>query len=346
MSTTTKLLAAILLCISLNVLADGTEPPAADLPGLIDPAGLKRIEGAVLVGGDQVAYDELALPAGPLKRDEAGNDHPSASLPVAAGVRSRLIYILPAGRSTLEAIRSYQTEMAPAGFKVAWECADDACGASTIFGYNMINQLWPSSAWTFEDASPASCTVGNNIGESRYTALSNASTGAVLGVVAWRPDINSVYCADGAFQKRTGVAVTYISPKAREQSMVSISASEMEKSIAQTGRVALYGIFFDTASATLKPESKPALDEIAKLLKSQPTMKLHVVGHTDNQGGLESNFDLSKRRAASVRQALIGQYAIDGARLTSNGVSYLAPVASNADEAGRAKNRRVELVPM
>jgi len=342
-----KTLAAILLMATpFAALADDTTVPDADLPGLSEPAALKRIAGAVLIGVDQVAFDEVALPIGALNRDDAGNYSPSATLPVAAGVRTRLVYVLPAGRGTLEAIRSYQTEMAAAGFKVAFECADDACGGSSIFGYNMISQLWPSAGWTFESSSPAGCASGNSLMESRYSAMSNAATGAVLGVVAWRPDVNSVYCATGEFQKRTGVVVTYVVPKPREQNMVNVSASEMQKSIVQSGRVALYGIYFDTASAQLKPESKAALAEIAKLLASQPGMKLHVVGHTDNQGGLESNFDLSKNRAGAVRQALISQYAIDPARLTANGVSYLAPVASNTDEAGRAKNRRVELVPL
>ena len=95
----------------------------------------------------------------------------------------------------------------------------------------------------------------------------------------------------------------------------------------------------------IKPESNAALAEIAKLLNSNPALKLHVVGHTDNQGSLDSNFALSKARAQAVSVALSQNYAIAAARLNANGVSSLAPVASNTDEAGRAKNRRVELVP-
>lgn len=343
---TTKFLAVFFLLIPFCALADGTPVPTTDLPGLSDPAGIKRIQSSVLIVRDEVAYDEIALPIGALKTDDSGNDRPSKSFPLASGVRNRMIYVLPAGRSTLEAIRSYQSELASLGFTTLWECDSDTCGASSISDYSMISQLWPASAWTYDGSSPAGCAKGGSLVEQRYAAMSNSETGAVVGMVAWRPDVTSVYCEDGAFQKRATIAISFVAPKAREQNMQLVSASEMEKSIAQTGRVALYGILFDTASATLKPESKSALDEIALLLESQPAMKLHVVGHTDNQGGLESNFDLSKRRAAAVREALIMQYAIDGSRLTSNGVSYLAPVASNTDDAGRAKNRRVELVPM
>jgi outer membrane protein OmpA-like peptidoglycan-associated protein len=111
------------------------------------------------------------------------------------------------------------------------------------------------------------------------------------------------------------------------------------------GRVALYGILFDTDQATIKTESRPALQEIAKLLQQEPNLNLHVVGHTDNTGTFEHNLDLSKRRAAAVKAALTKAFGIATGRLTPNGVASLAPVATNTTEEGRAKNRRVELVP-
>jgi len=129
------------------------------------------------------------------------------------------------------------------------------------------------------------------------------------------------------------------------QDMVVVSSDEMSKAIAATGRVALYGILFDFNKADLKPESKPALAEIAKLLTQEPGLKLHVVGHTDNVGGFEFNLGLSKRRADAVVAALTREYGIAASRLTPNGVASLAPVAVNTTEEGRAKNRRVELVP-
>jgi outer membrane protein OmpA-like peptidoglycan-associated protein len=124
-----------------------------------------------------------------------------------------------------------------------------------------------------------------------------------------------------------------------------VSADEMARTIASSGRVALYGILFDTNKADMKPESKPALDETDKLLKNDPALKLHVVGHTDNVGGLEFNLALSKMRAEAVVATLVKHYGVDPDRLISNGVAYLAPVAVNTSDEGRAKNRRVELVP-
>lgn len=126
--------------------------------------------------------------------------------------------------------------------------------------------------------------------------------------------------------------------------LVTVDAGAMKKAIAETGRVALYGLFFDTGRAEVKSDSRPALDEIAKLLKSDPTLRVLVVGHTDTVGSLQGNQDLSLRRAHSVVDALVKGHGIDAGRLQAVGVGFAAPVATNRNEQGRAKNRRVELV--
>ncbi|MDH3581052.1 MAG: OmpA family protein, partial [Hyphomicrobiales bacterium] len=84
--------------------------------------------------------------------------------------------------------------------------------------------------------------------------------------------------------------------------------------------------------------------EIAKLLKARPKLKLFVVGHTDNQGKLAYNRTLSQRRAESVVAYLNKVHRVKNARLVPHGLGFLAPVATNRTEAGRQKNRRVELV--
>ena len=129
-----------------------------------------------------------------------------------------------------------------------------------------------------------------------------------------------------------------------DSGMVMVDANAMAKEIAATGHVALYGIHFDTNKAELKPESDAALQEIAKLLKQDPNLKLLVVGHTDNVGGYDANLTLSDRRAAAVFQTLTSKHGIPPARLRAVGVGMAAPVAPNETEDGRAKNRRVELV--
>jgi len=121
-------------------------------------------------------------------------------------------------------------------------------------------------------------------------------------------------------------------------------AAAMGKDINATGHVAVYGILFDSGKSLIKPESAQAIGEIAKLLNGQPGLKLYVVGHTDNVGGVESNIRLSKDRAEAVLQALVRDHGIAPHRLLAFGCGLFSPVAVNDSEAGRAKNRRVELV--
>lgn len=125
---------------------------------------------------------------------------------------------------------------------------------------------------------------------------------------------------------------------------IEADAAALGAGIKADGRIAVYGIQFDTGKSDIKPASEPTLAEIAKMLKAQPALKLHVVGHTDNVAGLDLNMKLSKARAEAVVQALTTRHGIAAGRLIPHGVGPVAPVASNDGEPGRAKNRRVELV--
>jgi outer membrane protein OmpA-like peptidoglycan-associated protein len=122
------------------------------------------------------------------------------------------------------------------------------------------------------------------------------------------------------------------------------TATRIERQLNDEGRAIVYGIYFDFASERLKPESQPVLTDIAKVLKQHPTWALAVEGHTDNIGGDAYNLDLSKRRAAAVKQALVADYQIDAKRLDPSGYGASRPKDTNSTLEGRARNRRVELV--
>ena len=124
---------------------------------------------------------------------------------------------------------------------------------------------------------------------------------------------------------------------------VTVDAAAMGKEIAATGKTVIYGIYFDTGSATIKPESESALAEMTKLLQGDADLKAFVVGHTDNVGALELNLKLSADRAAAVVKALVTR-GIAPVRLKAAGVGPYSPIGSNSTEQGRAQNRRVELV--
>jgi OmpA-OmpF porin, OOP family len=125
---------------------------------------------------------------------------------------------------------------------------------------------------------------------------------------------------------------------------VVASAESLPSGLVQHGRVEVPGIFFDFGEAEVKPESDAALAEVAKLVKASSPLALWVVGHTDSVGTAAANVKLSTERAAAVVRVLTGRFGVDAKRLVPHGAGPYAPVATNSTEAGRAKNRRVELV--
>lgn len=125
---------------------------------------------------------------------------------------------------------------------------------------------------------------------------------------------------------------------------LAAGGKKLYDAIAATGRVATQGIYFDSGSDRVRPESSPTLKEIAQMLTEHPDLTITIEGHTDNVGSAQTNRDLSHRRAAAVKQALVSTYSIDAARLTSTGFGDAKPVAKNDTPEGRQQNRRVELV--
>jgi outer membrane protein OmpA-like peptidoglycan-associated protein len=128
-----------------------------------------------------------------------------------------------------------------------------------------------------------------------------------------------------------------------EEGLITVNAEAMARDLEQSGHVAVYGVYFNTARAEIKPESEATLQEMVKLLKLNSRLRVFVVGHTDSEGTVAYNMDLSRRRAGSLVAELVSR-GIAPERLSAQAVGPFAPVASNRTEQGRAQNRRVELV--
>lgn len=141
-----------------------------------------------------------------------------------------------------------------------------------------------------------------------------------------------------------GTLIDIVEVEAAETGLVVVDAEAMGSDIDEYGRVVLDGLVFDFDKATLKSESKAALDAIAEYLKANPEENFYVVGHTDSKGTFAYNSKLSADRALAVADALKKDYGIASERLEPHGVGPLVPVFSNDSDAGRDRNRRVELV--
>ncbi|MGZ8456279.1 MAG: OmpA family protein [Gemmatirosa sp.] len=127
---------------------------------------------------------------------------------------------------------------------------------------------------------------------------------------------------------------------------IAAGGKDLYKALEADGRVTAEGILFDTNSDKLRPESDAVLGQIGDMLTKHADLRLAIEGHTDNVGAAAANTTLSQKRAAAVKAYLVGKHGVDAARLESKGFGASKPVAPNTDEAGRQKNRRVELVKL
>lgn len=319
-----------LLCALFLPLAHAEPLPATDLvKGAKDHPLLTRFQGAKIVGYEAKAFDEANLAAG--KRV----DGKFAKTVPLEGKTTQIAYNYPKDRSALEVIRNYESALEKAGMKVLFSCAKETCGER--FGDWFIDRLVATSF--IKSGSQYYDPFNYGRLEPRYLLASGVTSAGVPVHVA-------VYATSPVEDKNGGILVQVVEGKPMESGKVSASlnAADMAKGIATEGKVAVYGIYFDTDKSDVKPESRAALGEMAKLLQQNPQLKVYIVGHTDNQGVPAHNLDLSQKRAEAVVRALSGDYKVDAKRLSARGVASYAPVASNDNAAGREKNRRVELV--
>ena len=317
----------LLLLLSLTIAA-----PAADVPGSKDPAGMKRYAGSEIVGYRAPKFDEFLLPLGPPTQLAPPKYDKSLKT---EGLVSRYTYLAPAGRSPAELLRNYKLEFQRLGLVMLYE---KAAGEKGWFGPT-LNQI-------ADEDGLGQILAYNEVQERVLVGKSKDAKPAYyyVFVTAYKDGVMPDRLRASISKDRAIAQLVVVTPEKMEEKMTFVNAGDMSKSLLDTGKVALYGIYFDTDKDSLRPDSQPTLQEIAKLLNTDQKLNLHVVGHTDNQGKPDYNLDLSRRRAASVVRELISKYAVAAGRLDSFGCGLYAPVASNESEEGRTQNRRVELV--
>jgi outer membrane protein OmpA-like peptidoglycan-associated protein len=316
--------------ILISTLARADTMPAADVPGAKDHPLLSRYAGSKISAYQTKDYDGLWLVAGP---GDPSQNPPYKKVLRLEGKVTRLAYVYPQERSSLEVMRNFKNALQTAGFRILFACDAESCGAGFDSGFDE-----KVSSLEFQDMEGKN-VVSRGGREARYVIASGAlPSGAIVHA--------SVYVAPSAQEHNGGIYIEVVDAAAMESGKVTanLSADQMAKKIATDGKVAIYGVYFDTDRADIKPESKPTLDEMAQLLEKNPKLSVYIVGHTDNQGTFGHNQDLSERRANAVVKALVTGYGVTPGRLVAKGVASLAPVASNSEEPGRAKNRRVEIV--
>jgi OmpA-OmpF porin, OOP family len=339
MSTTVRIVSTVSARISalacLWLLVAGTPANAQtlqDAAGTSDHPAVSRFKGSILLGSSVNPFESVVVALGPMKFDNAARRARAAKEETVEAQVTRHTYLAPAGTTALEVARNYEQALSSAGFKTLYRCGPADCGS-------------PAPGSVYRNAMPSLSRYQGqaffNARESFYMVARGGGGTAPMTVL--------VMVGEFTANRRAGhgqalVQQVILQPKDTSLGNVTADAKAMSGEIAQSGKATLYGLLFDTGSAVLKAESKPQLGEIAKLLQSNAKLNVIVVGHTDSQGSLDLNIKLSEQRAAAVVKALTSEYGVAPARLTARGAGMIAPVASNRSDAGRAKNRRVEIV--
>ncbi len=232
------------------------------------------------------------------------------------GKVTRILYKNPPERSVLELYRNYQSALNQKNVDVLYEC--NQANMECVDGYvgAHLRQQFGIHA------------IGNRSGRYMFAKVEQEN--------------HTAYLALAVGEQSTDVHVIELTKM--ETGMAAVNVAALAAGIDSRGYVVVEGIYFDTDKTQLKKESEPALSAVAKLLQERPQLELYVVGHTDMQGALAHNMNLSTGRAKTVVSALVEKYGISASRLVGHGVGPLAPVAANHQDNGRAKNRRVVLV--
>lgn len=319
---------------------------AADASGAKDHPLLKRITDSEIIWYKFAKFDEMPVALEKVEWSYQEDAFKKTKKETPEGARTTIYYKLPGDASTLEAVRQYEELLKPAGYEVLFKAANDDLDN----GYNrFVTQVFPDAVKTPE----LHYLHEFNHDEQRYAVLkgTNAKGDTVyVSVYAFivKDDsgFNTLKEAHNIAKGNCIVRVDVLETKPMDARMTVVKAEEIEQSITKTGRIAIYGIYFDTDKAELKPESAASLTEMARAINDAKGSKFLIVGHTDNQGGLAHNQELSMKRATAVTKALISDYNVPSGSVIPVGVGMAAPVAPNTDESGRAKNRRVEIVAM
>lgn len=332
---------SIAFIVFLGLICQANALEIDDVSGSADHPNLNRIAGSKIVAFAQSDYGGNEF--------LTGYENRKFITTFKEGKRTRLVYALKEGQTGLFALRNYQQALAELGdVSELYACRENGCpreiGSQFVWGKNKgvptavktLHQMYQITSY-HKGSVYWSGEVQSKTGH--YTVSLYSASAAPRSINHKKLMQGEGFAIDQVF-----LHLDIIEKAAFKSDLEVVQASEIQKSIAAKGHVALYGLFFDTGKDQLTDQSKPALIEIAKALNAESNLNVYVVGHTDNVGSLQSNQSLSERRAASIINSLVSELNVQASRLIPIGVGLAAPVASNDTEEGRSLNRRVELV--
>lgn len=307
----------VLLIVLAMLFSSTALAQKPDVKGSKDHPLISRFDGFRIDKYQETQFDLYDLPIGPAKDSKTYGDTLTLE-----GKITKISYRYEGESipSLLQLFRSYENVFKDDKVEVLFSCfkLDCGAGAKDLVRTAAVSKRLLNNFMTF--------------GEHAYHA------------VKIRSKDTDVYV--GVFLKVERANVAYELAFVEVQSMNegNIALGDIEKGIAETGKQAFYGLYFDTGKSTLKASSKDELSLLAEYLSNHASSQFFIVGHTDNVGSYQANIALSEQRATSVISALRDDYNLDVTNLTAIGIGPVSPVTSNVSDDGKAQNRRVELV--
>jgi len=287
---------------------------AKDIPNSADHPILSRYPGSDIITYVKLDYEEYQLPLGATTSAKENSFEKTEKI---AGAITRIGYALKKTTSTTQVYGNFVAAMKKAGFNTLYTCSGEKCGSTSGWQHFFTN----SQVWGLK---PSQRLIVGKKTVNKQDVYLVVFTGEQSSRITYQIDV--------------------IESKAMQTNLVEIDTESLLQHLNDEGKVALYGIHFEIDKATLLPDSAAILQVVAEVLNKDKKMRVYIVGHTDDSGSLEHNITLSQQRAQAVVTELTAKYAIGSARLIGYGVGPYAPLGNNANEAGRQKNRRVEII--
>ena len=298
-----------------------------DFKGSSDHTLISRYPGSTIMSYFSRDYDEVKFPISYSKNEVI-------NWKVTAGKHTSIHYTGPKDRSPLEIMRNFKNALENEGAEILFACSGRECdNGKASYDMKFFNKVFATEGMR-------SSSEGNHYGgfagsdQQQYLFCKLGQNNKVIYV--------SIAVID-SYWAGVEYLVEIVESKEMDSGLVSVNAESLRNKIEKDGKMALYGIYFDTGKSTIKPESTVELNAVIDYLRANSEVNLYIVGHTDDTGDYLRNQLLSEQRAQAIVNHL-KENKISADRLKAIGVGPACPVASNLNEEGRSKNRRVEIV--
>lgn len=326
-----RIIHKLVLYITAAVMIAASPAYADDINGVTEHSLITRYPGQDIRWQHIENYMPYRVPAGPV----IGYGEIEDWIETQGRVTRTFYRYESTDRTFSEIYKNYLDALEAENFEILGQGFSDTRRGLEVGGRRWSNALFKANPTTKPgEVGTMFAGTSSSGGAGSIVATKERAAGTVYTI------INVEQHADNY----VGTLIDIIEVAAAETGLISVDAEAIGSDIDEYGRVVLDGILFEFDKAVLKAESKPTLKAIATYLKDHKDRDFYVVGHTDSVGSFSYNSKLSSDRALAVVAALKSDYGIANGRLEPHGIGPLVPVFSNDTDAGREKNRRVELV--